>query len=69
MAQDKQAVPIPGTTNLKHLEDNFNAAEVEIPAEMLAEINNDFQADAISGPRYSPAAQSTVTTECFQFET
>jgi aryl-alcohol dehydrogenase-like predicted oxidoreductase len=69
MAQDKQAVPIPGTTNLQHLEDNFNAAEVEIPAEMLAEINNDFQADAISGPRYSTAAQSTVTTECFQFET
>lgn len=68
LAQDKQSVPIPGTTNRQHLEDNFNAAEIVISEDMLAEINREFTAEAISGPRYSPAAQSTVTTECFDFE-
>jgi aryl-alcohol dehydrogenase-like predicted oxidoreductase len=68
LAQDKQSVPIPGTTNLQHLEDNFQAADIVIPADMLARLNHDFAPEAIAGPRYSPAAQSTVTTECFEFE-
>jgi aryl-alcohol dehydrogenase-like predicted oxidoreductase len=68
LAQDERAVPIPGTTNRQHLEDNFNAAEIEIPQDMLDQINKEFAAEAISGPRYSPAAQSTVTTECYDFE-
>jgi aryl-alcohol dehydrogenase-like predicted oxidoreductase len=68
LAQDKQSVPIPGTTNRQHLEDNFNAADIKIPKDMLAQLNRDFAAENISGPRYSPAAQSTVTTECFDFE-
>ena len=68
LAMDKHAVPIPGTTNLQHLEDNFNAASIEIPAAMLADLNAQFSPEAISGPRYSPPAQATVTTECFEFE-
>ena len=69
LAQDEDCVPIPGTTNLAHLEDNFNAASVELPADLLDELNAAFSPDAISGPRYSPAAQSTVTTEQYAFET
>ena len=68
LASDEHAVPIPGTTNLQHLEDNFNAADVEIPMDILAQLNRDFAAESIAGPRYSPAAQSTVSTECFDFE-
>ena len=69
LAQDKGSVPIPGTTNLEHLQDNYDAAAVTIPADMLAEINQDFAPDAVSGPRYSAPAQATVTTEQFDFET
>ncbi|MCB1644776.1 MAG: aldo/keto reductase [Pseudomonadales bacterium] len=68
LAQDTKAVPIPGTTSLAHLEDNYNAAFIDIPVDMLAQINEEFSPEAISGPRYSPAAQSTVTTERFGFE-
>jgi aryl-alcohol dehydrogenase-like predicted oxidoreductase len=68
LAQDKHAVPIPGTTNRQHLQDNFDAAQIEIPQDMLAQLNLEFTPASISGPRYSPAAQSTVTTECFDFE-
>ena len=68
LAMDKDCVPIPGTTNLQHLEDNFNAASIEISSDMLAEINEAFTPEAISGPRYSEMAQATVTTERFGFE-
>jgi aryl-alcohol dehydrogenase-like predicted oxidoreductase len=68
LAQDKNAVPIPGTTNSQHLEDNFNAAAIDIPADMLVQLNTEFAADAVSGARYSAAAQATVTTERFAFE-
>jgi len=61
-------VPIPGTTNSQHLEDNFNAAAIDIPADMLVQLNTEFAADAVSGARYSAAAQATVTTERFAFE-
>ena len=68
LAQDQDCVPIPGTTNLQHLEDNFGAAGVEIPEQVLEALNAAFQPEAIAGPRYSPAAQGTVTTERYEFE-
>lgn len=68
LAQDQDCVPIPGTTNLQHLEDNFGAAGVEIPEQVLEALNAAFQPEAIAGPRYSPAAQGTVTTERYGFE-
>jgi len=69
LAQDKGAVPIPGTTNLQHLQDNFDAGAIELSTEMLAQLNEDFAPDLIAGPRYSKIAQATVTTERFDFET
>lgn len=68
LVQDKKSVPIPGTTNLQHLQDNYDAASVEIPADMLAQINSEFVPEAVSGPRYSEPAQATVTTERYDFE-
>ena len=68
LAQDKGSVPIPGTTNLQHLQDNFDAAAIDLPADMLAQINSDFAPASIAGPRYSAVAQASVTTERFNFE-
>ena len=68
LAQDNRCVPIPGTTNLQHLEDNFNAAEIELSAKLLAQLNEEFAPNAVSGLRYSPQAQASVTTERFDFE-
>ena len=36
LAQDKGAVPIPGTATLQHLQDNFDAAVIDLPAGVLA---------------------------------
>ena len=61
-------VPIPGTTNLQHLQDNFNAATIVLPADVLTRMNSDFSPEAVAGPRYSKPAQDSVTTEKFDFE-
>ncbi len=68
LARGETFVPIPGTTNLQHLEDNFRAAEIRLPSDVLEKLNTAFTPDAVSGPRYSPPAQATVTTERFEFE-
>ena len=68
LAQDKGSVPIPGTTNLQHLQANFDAAAIDLPADMLAQINSDFVPESVAGPRYSAVAQASVTTERFNFE-
>jgi aryl-alcohol dehydrogenase-like predicted oxidoreductase len=68
LAQDDHCVPIPGTTNPKHLQDNFDAAGIHLPPGMLKQLNSEFAPDAVSGLRYSPPAQATVTTEQFDFE-
>ena len=63
LTQDDGCGLIPGTLNLQHLEDNLGAAGVVIPDQVLAGLNDAFQPEAIVGPRYSPTAQATVTTE------
>ena len=68
LARNEGVVPIPGTTNLKHLEDNFNAASIVLPGEVQALLDDEFAPEAISGPRYSEPAQASVTTERFSFE-
>ena len=67
--KDKACAPIPGTTNLQHLEDNYNAADVALSNDLMAELDDTFAPGQIAGPRYSPPAQASVTTERFEFET
>ena len=40
LAQKPYIVPIPGTTKLHRLEENFKGAEVELSAQELADIND-----------------------------
>lgn len=51
-------VPIPGTTKLHRLEENIAAANIELTAEDLAEIE-DAQIVA-EGARYSESAQRMI---------
>jgi aryl-alcohol dehydrogenase-like predicted oxidoreductase len=46
-------VPIPGTTNVEHLEENVGALEVELTEDDLRELDSVFPLGAASGNRYS----------------
>ena len=60
LAQKPWIVPIPGTTKLHRLEENLGAAEVELTADDLAEIERAAAAITVEGERYPAHLQATV---------
>ena len=60
LAQKPWMVPIPGTTKLPRLEENLKAANVELTAGDLQEIENRMGAIAVQGHRYPEAAQAMI---------
>ncbi len=60
LAQKPWIVPIPGTTKLHRLEENLGAAEIELSAADLAEIENASKAIKVEGERYPPQLMATT---------
>jgi len=60
LAQKPWIVPIPGTTKLHRLEENIGAADVELTADDLAEIERAAAAITVEGERYPAHLQATV---------
>ena len=60
LAQKPWIVPIPGTTKLHRLEENLGAADVELAAADLAEIEHAAAAITVEGARYPAHLQATV---------
>lgn len=61
-------VPIPGTTNSVHLEENLEAVHLALPDELLARVDALFSFEAVSGPRYAADAQAQIDTETWEGE-
>jgi aryl-alcohol dehydrogenase-like predicted oxidoreductase len=57
---------IPGTTNVLHLEENFHASELDIPADAIAEAGRIINHDTVRGHRYHDAIRPTIDTEEFE---
>lgn len=68
LAKGANVLPIPGTTNPKHLEENHRAAEVVLTPEQVARLDAHFAPERAVGPRYNALGQASVTTEMFDFE-
>lgn len=60
LAQGDDIVPIPGTKQLKYLEENLGAAQVGLSEQELAEINAIFPAGAATGERYHAQGMTAV---------
>lgn len=60
LARKPWMAPIPGTTKLSRLEENIGAAEVDLSAEELAEIEAAVSGIAIQGDRYAPIHQARI---------
>lgn len=58
-------VPIPGTTNLAHLESNIAAANISLSADVLKELDELINQSTVAGARYPSAVQADVGTEEF----
>jgi aryl-alcohol dehydrogenase-like predicted oxidoreductase len=53
-------VPIPGTKRRAYLEENIGAASVSLTSAEMTALDAALAPENVSGPRYSPAQQSTV---------
>lgn len=62
-AQRAEIVPIPGTTNVTHLEENVGAAALSLTAEELQELDRDLAAITIQGDRLPPAVLAGTGVE------
>ena len=60
LAQKPWIVPIPGTTKINRLEENLDAASIELTIEELLEIRAAAEKIAIQGTRYSEGAQKLI---------
>jgi aryl-alcohol dehydrogenase-like predicted oxidoreductase len=56
-------VPIPGTTNVAHLEENVAAADLSLSAEELRELDQDLATVTIQGDRLPPAVLAGTGVE------
>ncbi|MAN46621.1 MAG: aldo/keto reductase [Alphaproteobacteria bacterium] len=69
LAKGGNVIPIPGTTSLQHLEENWKAGSIQLSDEMVARLDAHFLPEKAVGPRYNQLGQSVVSTEMYAFET
>jgi len=65
LTRGEHVIPIPGTTSLQHLRENFAACAIALPEAVTAEIDALFAEGAVAGARYTEAMQAAVDTEQF----
>jgi aryl-alcohol dehydrogenase-like predicted oxidoreductase len=65
LAQGPHVVPIPGTTQIAHLDENLAAASLALDAGLLARAGALINERSVHGPRYNAATQAEIDTEVF----
>ncbi len=65
LAQGDHIIAIPGTTNIQHMKDNYEAAEVVLSENQLGRLDALINQNTVSGPRYNAATQAEIDTEEF----
>jgi aryl-alcohol dehydrogenase-like predicted oxidoreductase len=56
-------IAIPGTTSVRHLQDNLGAASVRLEPDLIARLEAVINPATVSGARYNAAAQADIDTE------
>ena len=65
LAKGEDIVPIPGTMNIAHLEENCAAADLVLTPEVVARLDALINERTVQGPRYNSANSLEVDTENF----
>jgi aryl-alcohol dehydrogenase-like predicted oxidoreductase len=66
LAQGDHVVPIPGTTQIDHLEENLRASELLLDEQLIAGLGALVNHSNVVGARYSDATQREIDTEEFE---
>ncbi|MFN3566461.1 MAG: aldo/keto reductase [Burkholderiaceae bacterium] len=65
LARGDHVVPIPGTRSTAHVEENVAAADIRLPADVVARIDALINQQTVAGARYDAATQAEIDTEEF----
>jgi aryl-alcohol dehydrogenase-like predicted oxidoreductase len=65
LQKDPSIIPIPGTTKIKHLEDDLAAVDIAPPLEVMQQLDEMFTHLQVVGDRYNEQANREVDTEIF----
>lgn len=63
LAKDPIIVPIPGTTRVDHLQEDFGARDVSLSPEVMQRLEALINPSTVVGPRYNAATQAEIDTE------
>lgn len=63
--KDAKLIPIPGTQNIQHLEDNMAAVNLRLTPDQMQRLEALINQDTVKGDRYNAQANSEVDTEVF----
>jgi len=66
LSRGEHVVPIPGTTSVAHLREDFAAVDLAVDADLLARAGALIDTATVSGPRYAPGPAADVDTEDFE---
>jgi len=63
LSRDDMVHAIPGTTSIPHMEENFLAAGLAVPQEVLDKAGEILNQETVSGHRYPEVMRNTIDTE------
>jgi len=63
--QGDDILPIPGTTSVRHLQDDIGAVDVKLSADVMERLNAHINQHTVQGSRYNAQGNSEVDTEVF----
>jgi len=63
--KDAQLIPIPGTQNIQHLQDNMAAVDVRLTTDQMQRLDVLINQHTVQGDRYNAQANLEVDTEVF----
>ncbi len=63
--KEKRLIPIPGTQNIRHLEENMRADDISLSTDQMNRLEALFHTKAAKGPRYNAQNAAEVDTEEF----
>lgn len=65
LSRGEHVIPIPGTTSIPHMEENFAAGDVTLDDEIIKELDDHINQNTIMGERYNEATMAEIDSENF----
>ncbi|WP_228479800.1 aldo/keto reductase [Microbacterium abyssi] len=66
LSRGEHVVPIPGTTSIAHVREDFAALSLPVDGALLARAGQLIDTHTVSGPRYAPGPAAEVDAETFE---